>query len=243
MLRPNFFFFLVNALLLLFSVKGFAQGDTVKLRIGITDSYTKRAVKGASVVDRTTGTTATTDINGYVETKAGRHDQLFIVASGYHALPISVGDSLGDNPFFLHLMIEPFSAGLNQSVIITGNKTLDNIGVDKQHLGITPPELKKPKIPVTNVVAQLYDKFGHDGKEREALKKDMISDDRWKVMTEYLNYCNDKKLIDLEQDKYGEFINYCDMSIAYLKTHADYEILTAISHKFETFAREKGLMK
>jgi len=221
----------------------FAQNDTVRLRFSITDSYTKRGVKGANVVNRTTGAAATTDINGYVETKVGRHDQLYIFATGYKALPFSVADSTSEQPYFLHLVIEPFTAGLNQSVIITGSKSLDRIGDDKRALGKTPPELKKPKIPITNVLAQMYDKFGAEGREREALKKQMVSDDRWKVMTEYLNYCNEKQLINLPEDHFGDFINFCDMSIAYLKVHADYEILVAITNKFEAYAKERGLPK
>jgi hypothetical protein len=238
--------FLIAAFLPVFLLVGqsiFGQSDTVKLRFSITDAYTKRGVMGASIVNRTTNSVAITDTNGYVVTRASVADQIYIVAPGYHAIPVSIADSTGKQTYFLHVAIEPFTAGLDRPVIITGNKTLDNIGQDKQHLGMTPPELKRPKIPVADVFGLLYDRVGARGKEREALKRDMVADDRWKVMTEYLNYCNEKELINLPKESYNDFINYCNMSVAYLKSHADYEILVAISHKFEDYAKEHGLVK
>jgi hypothetical protein len=227
-------------LLIFFSQAATAQADTAKLRVIVSDSYTKRGVEGASVVNRTSGTVAKTDINGYVEAKAMRTDQLYIFATGYHSLPFSIADSTGKQTYFLRLIIEPFTAGLSQSVIILGNKSLEGIGTDRKSLGQTPAELKKPKIPVLDVLDYLSDKVGARGKEREKLKKEMVADDKWKVMTEYLNYCNERKLISLPAENYNDFITYCDMSVAYLKARSDYEIISAISSKFETYKKEKG---
>ncbi len=221
----------------------YGQHDTVKLRFSITDAYSKRGVPLASIVNRTNGSVAITDTNGYVITKAEKHDQLYIVAPGYHALPVSVADSSGKPVYFLHLFIEPFSAGIDRPVVITGNKTLENIGQDKQNLGLVPAELKRPKIPIADIMGILYDRVGARGKERETLKKDIAVDDLWKVMTEYLNYCNEKELINLPKEEYNDFIRFCNMTVPYLKTHQDYEILTAISHKFEDYAKEKGYKK
>ena len=227
------------ALLFLWQL-AWGQGDTVKLRFIITDSYSKTGVPGASVVNRTSGVVVVTDINGYAETKALKDDKLYIFSTGYHSLPVSIGDSTGKQIYFLRLKIEPFTAGLDQSVIILGNKTLENIGADKQHLGQTPVELQKPKIGIFDVLDLLSDKVGARGKEREKLKKEMVSDDRWKVMNEYLNYCNERKLISLPEEDYGDFISYCDMSVAWLKGHSDYEIIAAISSKFESFPKHKA---
>ena len=71
----------------------------------------------------------------------------------------------------------------------------------------------------------------------------MAVDDLWKVMTEYLNYCNEKELITLPKEEYNDFIRFCNMTVPYLKTHQDYEILVAISHKFEDYSKEKGYKK
>ena len=229
--------------LLLIGQTAFGQSDTVRLRFSIIDAYAKKGVAGASVVNRTNGSVAITDSNGYVITKAATHDQLYIVAPGYHALPVSIADSSGKQTYFLHLAIEPFTAGIDRPVVITGNKTLENIGQDKQNLGLVPPELKRPKIPIADVFGLLYDRVGARGKEREALKRDMAVDDLWKVMTEYLNYCNEKELITLPKEEYNDFIRFCNMTVPYLKTHQDYEILVAISHKFEDYSKEKGYKK
>ncbi len=222
-------------------VKG--QNDTVKLRVIITDAYSKTGVQGASVVNRTTGSVTVTDINGYLETTAGRNDKLYIFATGYHSIPVLLADSIIKQSYFLRLVIEPFTAGLDKSVIILGNKSLENIGADKQHLGQTPAELQKPKIGIFDVMAQLSDKVGARGKEREKLKKEIVSNDRWKVMSEYLNYCNERKLISLPEEEYGDFIEYCNMQVAWLKGHSDYEIISAISTKFEAYSKQKSEKK
>lgn len=221
-------------------LQAMAQADTVKLRFIITDAFTKRSVQGANVVNRTTGTVVATDVNGYAETTALRGDQMYIFTTGYHAVPFSVADSAPRPSYFLRITIEPFTAGLNQSVIILGGKTIENIGTDKQHLGQTPDELKKPKIPALEVMDKLYDKVSERGKEREKLKKEMVADDQWKVMSEYLNYCNERDLIKLPQEEYNDFIGFCNFSVSWLKARSDYEVISAISVKFEEYRKQKA---
>ena len=242
-LRKKLYCLATAGTMILLCLNARGQSDTVKLRFIVTDAFTKRSVQGANVVNRTSGTVVSTDVNGYVETTALRNDKLYVFTTGYHSQAVSIEDSVVKPSYFFRIVIEPFSTGLDQNVIILGGKTLDNIGADKQHLGQTPSDLNKPKIPALEVMDKLYDKVSARGKEREKLKKEMVADDQWKVMSEYLNYCNERSLITLPQEEYNDFISFCSFNIAWLKGHGDYDIISAICAKFEEYRKQKAPAK
>lgn len=223
---------------------GFSQTDTVNIKLNVTDGYTKKALSGVSIINPKSGVTIATNYKGFAEEVIHRTDTLFLFFPGYRTIAFSVADSLRKSVYNLHLVIEPFSTGLSKDVVIKGSKSLEQIEEERKRLGITPKELERPEIePFTSPISALYEILSSRAKERETLKKQISEDNRRKIFKELLNYYNENHLIDLPEDHYDDFINYCNLPLDYLKYKSDYEITKTIMTLYKKYARLSGLEK
>ena len=229
--------------LLLIANIAVAQNDTVRIKGSISDSYTRRAVPGVSIINPKSSLTVATDGKGFFETVIHRTDTLFLFLPGYHTTKFSIADSAKKNLYILHLILEPLSMGLSQGVIIRAPKSLEEIEAERKKMGITPKELDRPEMIITSPISALYEMFSGRAKEREKLKGQMKEDERRKIFKELLNYYNENGLIDLPEKNYDAFIDFCNLPVEFLKYNSDYEITKTIVTQYNKYGRQSGLIK
>ena len=234
------------AILLLLSLSflsSFSQSTKVKIKLSVFDGYSRRALAGVNVIDPKISETFATDGSGYAEHQIYQRDTLFVFFPGYKTIQISVADSVAKSEYALFIFLSPFAIGLHD-VIVKAPKTLDQIEEERKRLGITPKELDRPKLePFSSPISALYEVFSARAKEREKLKGQLQEDDRQKVFKELLNYYNEKKLIDLPESHYDDFIKFCNLPLDYLKTHSDYDIMKTVTTSYKKYIRLSGLEK
>ncbi len=212
------------------------------IKVTVTDAYTKKPIAGASIINPKSSANIITDAKGYVEAKIAKEDPFFLFYPGYRSLKFSVADSISKNEYVLNFIIDPFSTGLNHDVIIKAPKSLEKIEEERKRLGMTPKELETPKInPFTSTISALYEMLSARVKEKQKLRKQIIEDDRRKVFRELLNYYNEKQLIDLPEDHYDDFIDFCNLPLDFLKHESDYEIMKSITTLYKKYTRLGGL--
>jgi hypothetical protein len=229
--------------LLLVAGHAIAQSDTIRVRASIHDYYTKRAIPGVSIVNPKSSATVSTNHEGYFETVIKRTDTLFLFMPGYRTAKFAVPDSIKKGVYAAHLALEPLSTGLNQSVIIKAPKTLEQIEEERKKLGITPKELDRPEIVITSPISALYEMLSGRAKEREKLKKQIVANEQRKVFRELLDYYNENGLIDLPEDHYDSFIDYCNLPVDFLKYNTDYEITKTIVEMYKKYGLNSGLIR
>ena len=231
--------------LLLLSVAALvqAQPDTVFLKLTVTDSYTKRALSGVSVIHSKTSITQPTSDKGMLEEKVTEGDLLFLFFPGYKTTRFNVPDTVPGGVYAISVALEPMTTGLNQAVIIKAPKTLEEIEEERKKLGITPKELERPEISFTSPISALYELLSGRAQEREKLKQQISDDNRRKIFRELLNYYNENGLIDLPERDYEEFITYCNLPLEFLKYNSDYEITKTIIGLYNKYGRETGIIK
>ena len=221
-----------------------AQNDTVVIKGNIVDYYTHKPISGVSIINPISSRFGTTDSKGAFYERINKRDTLFLFYPGYRTTKFSVSDSTLKAEYVFHFVLEPLSTGLSQGVVIRAPKTLEQIENDRKNLGKTPHELDKPEEDVfTSPISALYDLLSARSKEREKLKKQMVEDDRRRIFRELLNYYNEKKLIDLPEDHYDSFIDFCNLPIEFLKYNSDYEIAKTITALYNKYGRLNGLIK
>lgn len=221
----------------------FSQNDTVTLKLTITDSYGKRPLSGASLINQRASTTVGSNSKGYVETTILKSDPIFLFSPGFTTIKLSLDDSVLKREYNLHIAMEPLTTGFSGQVIIKGTKSLEKIEEERRKLGTTPKELQKPEMEITSPISALYDLLSNRAKEREKLKSQILEDDRKKIFRELLNYYNENHLIDLPEDHYDDFIRYCNLPLNYLKYKSDYEITNTIVTMYHKYAFTSGLVK
>ena len=237
-LRTTIFTFL-----LLTGFASFSQSNPVKVKISVLDNVSKRPLAGVNIIDPKITSTFATDGNGFVEYNINWKDTLFVFFPGYKTIQISVADSAYQKEFTLFVFLNPFAIGLHD-VVIKAPKTLEQIEEERKRLGITPKELQRPEIqPFSSPISALYEVFSARAKEREKLKGQIAEDDRQKVFKELLTYYNERKLIDLPESHFEDFIKFCNLPIDYLRTHSDYEIMKTVTTNYKKYIRLSGLEK
>lgn len=231
-----------SILFLLCGLCAFSQPATVRIKLAIFDGYSKRALAGVNIIDPKISETFATDGSGYAEHNIHQRDTLFIFFPGYKTIQISVADSAIKSEYTLYIFLTPFAIGLHD-VVVKAPKTLEQIEDERKRLGITPKELDRPKMEISSPISALYEVFSERAKEREKLKGQMKEDERQKVFKELLTYYNEKKVIDLPERNFDDFIKFCDLPLDYLKTHTDYEIMKTITTYYKKYIRLSGLEK
>lgn len=218
-----------------------AQADTVIIRGNVIDSYTRKPVSGVSIINPKSNEPHVTDGRGAFYFPIIKTDTLFLFYPGYRTTKFSVSDSILRYEYALLLYMEPLNTGLNQSVIIKAPKTLEDIEAERKKLGTTPKELERPIIePFSSPISALYELLSNRAQEREKLKNQIIEDDRRRIFKELLNYYNENGLIDLPEDHYDSFINYCNLPIEFLKYNTDYEITKTVIDAYRKYIRQQG---
>jgi len=231
----------IVSLLLVSFLGSFSQ--PVKVRISVFDNVSKRALAGVNIIDPKITATFATDAGGNVTYNINQHDTLFVFFPGYKTIQVSVADSIPKNEYVLLIYLNPFAIGLHD-VVIKAPKTLEQIEDERKKLGITPKELERPEIqPFASPISALYEIFSARAKEREKLKGQIAEDDRQKIFKELLNYYNERKLIDLPENHYDDFIKFCNLPADYLKSHSDYDIMKTITTSYKKYIRLSGLEK
>lgn len=232
---------LISTCFFLSSLLIFSQTDTVTIRGNVIDSYTRQPVSGVSIIDPKSNYPRVTDNRGAFYFTILKTDTLFLFYPGYKTAKFSVSDSVLKKEYALLLYIEPLNTGLNQSVVIKPNKTLEDIEAERRKLGTTPKELDRPIIePFTSPISALYELLSGRAQEREKLKKQIIEDDRRKIFIELLKYYNESGLIDLPEEHYEQFINYCNLPLDFLKYNTDYEITKTVIDAYKKYVRLQG---
>jgi len=238
--------FIRPVILLLLSLSflsSFSQSDKVKIKLSVFDGYSRRALAGVNIIDPKISETFATDASGFAEHLIYQHDTLFVFFPGYKTIQVSVTDSVGKSEYALFIFLSPFAIGLHD-VVVKAPKTLEQIEAERKRLGITPKELERPEIqPFSSPISALYEVFSARAKEREKLKGQIQEDDRQKVFKELLTYYNEKKITDLPEKNFDDFIKFCNLPLDYLKNHSDYEIMKTITTDYKKYIRLSGLEK
>lgn len=218
-------------------------GDTISVKLKVTDLYTNFKLGGVSVINQQAGVTLATDMEGVVDIKGDKGTGLFLFYPGYRTTRLILTDSAGKKSYNMYIAIEPLSASLNQPVVIKAPKTLEDIEAERKKLGITPRELQKPEVVFTSPITALYDILSNRAKERDKLREQIAEDDKRRIFKELLLYYNENGLMDLPEEYFEDFITYCNLPTDYLKVSTDYEITKTVIGLYKRYGLDRGFIK
>jgi hypothetical protein len=216
----------------------------VKLKGYVYDLYTNKPMRGVSVINPKSGFTYGTDGTGHFEIEINKTDTLFLFCPTYKTIKFSVSDSALHYVYELNLAIEPVSQTTSSAIVIVAPKTLEEIEEERRKLGQTPKELERGEIsPFTSPISAIYEMLSQRSKQKEHLKEQIKEDDRRRIFKELLRYYNENALIDLPEENYEDFINYCNLPLEFLKYESDYTITKTIMDAYNKYALNNGLIK
>jgi hypothetical protein len=191
------------------------------------------------IINKRTNTGTFADAEGKFDLTALQADTLLFSIIGYHTKKVCLKDSVLKKQYYIEVEMQKLQYTLKE-ISVFGTRTLNDIDKDIRRLDSTRrsryyKEINGLESPIT----YLYERFSKFGKskqkvaewENEDLKRDILKD----LFRLYVK----NEIIDLTEEEFDAFIEYCNLSEEFIKTASQFELVMAIKGKFEAFSAGK----
>jgi len=227
-----FFFFLTG---LFISCTSLYAQETITVEGIVYDNDTKLALPQLMVINAKTGLGMFADAEGKFSVKISKTDTLAFSCVGYHLKKVSLNDSAAKQKYYLTIQMNKLQYTLKE-ISVFANRSLNEIDKDIAKLDSTSAYASfKDVNGLESPITYLYMRFSKFGKsktlvaelENEDLKKQILKD----LFRLYIKY----EIIELNEEEFDAFIKYCNLSEEFIKTASQFELVTAIKAKYESF--------
>lgn len=209
-----------------------AQNDVVRITGSAFDNETGAKLINILVVNKTNGNGTFGDKFGDYNLKINKNDSIVISAFGYASLVFSLKDSLLKSSYSISPRLNKPIYYL-KPVTIIAERELEDIESDIQELGYTKEDYMLSGINAANSpITFLYQAFSRRERSKR-LVAELLNDDRKRaLLKELFRKYIDYEIIDLEDDEFDEFIDYCSVSESFMKSSSQYEFLMYIKYMY-----------
>ena len=173
--------------------------------------------------------------SGDFEIKVKRSDTILVGANGFATSKISIADSSVKESYYINVVLRGLEVKLKE-VAIFAPRDLNEIYEDIEKLGFNRKDhlitgIDALQSPITALYASLSRKeqrkieayeLMNEGKRRELLK-------------ELFKRFVDNKIIDLSEEQFDDFVDFCDVSDDFMKNSSQYEFIEFIKMKFRLY--------
>ena len=173
--------------------------------------------------------------DGTFRTFINRSDTLLIGSTGYASVKICFADSLPLDSYYVDVKLHRLSVQLKE-VRIFSPRDLDEIEKDIRKLGYNKEDYELSGVNAfESPITFLYQQFS----KLEQLKRhnrERINDDkRRKLLKELLHRYVAWEIIDLEDDDFDRFIDFCNVSESFMKQSTQYDFIEFIKGRFMVY--------
>jgi len=199
----------------------------------VQDAKNKQAVLNEiMIINLTTQNGFFSKADGSFQTRIQRADTLLIGATGYSSKRICFRDSLERDSFFIEIKLNKLSIQLKEVSIIS-QRDLKEIEKDIQKLGYNKKDYEVSGIDALNSpITFLYQQFSRVEKLKQHNRERINEDRRRNLLKELLHKYVAWEIIDLDDNEFDYFIDYCKVSEEYMKTSTQYDFIDYIKRKY-----------
>ena len=237
-------YFLISCFLLVAFISTPAQQNPlIIIRGEIKDIDTKRNLSSASIINPKYGITEILMPDGTFSIKAKQSDTLFVFLPGYQTIRFSVSDSVAQPEYKVTLYMQGMIV-YGPTVVVKPKKGLEQIEKDRNALGEIPKEFQANKVSgFTSPLSALYELVSNEAQQKKKLREQVVEDNRRKVFYSLFDYYRDNRVMDVPEDHYDAFIDYCDLPLDFLKYSSDYQITKTLVDQYNKYSRLTGIVK
>jgi hypothetical protein len=161
-------------------------------------------------------------------------DTLLFSAIGFKTKKMCFKDSIAKNKFYVEVPLQKLQYDLAE-VSVFAPRTLNDIQKDIDKLGVKKTYSVEGINAVESPITYLYERFSKFGKakqkvaawENEDLKRDVLKD----LFRLYVKY----DIIQLNDDEFDAFVKYLNLSDEFIQNATQFELVTAIKGRYESF--------
>ncbi|MFN5325225.1 MAG: hypothetical protein ACK5C5_09930 [Bacteroidota bacterium] len=233
MIRINFIFFCF-----LFTIGNayfVSAQEKVVLTGAVIDELGTNPVQNLMVVSKRTQQGYFSGFDGRFKVSVDLNDTIIIAATGYSTLKIAVADSIAKGVYDLRISMPRLQVNLKPVEIFT-KRDLDEIEREIQTLGFDESDYMLDGIDaISSPITALYLAFSKRERSKRLVAEMRNNDKRRSLLKELFRKYVDYEIIDLENEEFDRFIDFCRVSDDFLKSSTQYDFIMYVKKRFEVF--------
>ncbi|MBK9420183.1 MAG: hypothetical protein IPN44_03925 [Flavobacteriales bacterium] len=187
------------------------------------------------IVNRRTRTGAFANTDGSFSTRALRNDTLLIGAGGYVTRTLPLGEFADDDLQNLRITLRPWSIDL-KPVAVLPQRTLKQIQDDIAKLGYNEKDYRESGVDAfVSPITFLYQEFSKRERSKREVAQLQNEDRKRELLRELLQQYVDYGIINLSDDSFDDFIDFCAVPEDMLKGLSQYDFLIYVKKKYELY--------
>ena len=216
--------------------------DSSKITISgyaIDSKNPERRLDDLMIINLRTSQGAFGRADGYFKVDILKTDTFLVASTGYEYKRLCFADTAYKPNYYIRVPIIKLNVTLKE-VNIFSPRDLQSIYTDKQKLGYNKKDFEISGInALSSPITFLYQEFN----ALERLKRhnaERINNEKRKELLRQLfsNYVA-HDIINLDDNEFDDFINFCNVPENYLKTASQYDFCIYIKQRFEVYAMMK----
>lgn len=223
-------------LLMLITRPVFAQQlQPVKVS-GTVVSKDKLPLLAVMIVNKRTSSGIGADVTGNFSIQVLRTDTILVSAYGHQVQRLCFKDSVFKDEYKVKIELSQLAVQL-QAVNVEAPKTLNQVKKEIDQLGVKDTRLTSSTVKdaVQSPVTFLYERFSKFARSKQLVAEMENEDRKQEVLKSLFRIYIKYDIINLDESEFDRFIKYCNLSEEFIKTATEYDLVTAIQKKYETF--------
>lgn len=174
--------------------------------------------------------------DGTFEVNALRTDTLLIGSVGHRTATITMADSTAKAEYRVHVRLLPLQVQLAEVEIIS-QRTLQEIQRDIEKLGYRERDYRISQVDaLQSPITFLYQEFSRRERSKRMVAQLRNEDRKRELLRELLQQYVAYDIINLNDDAFDDFIDFCQVPDAVIKGLSQYDFLLYMKKKYELYA-------
>lgn len=187
------------------------------------------------IVNRRTRTGTFAAVNGTFTTQALTTDTLLIGAGGYVTRTVPLNEFTTAELADLKIVLKPWQIDL-KPVAVLPERTLKQIQADIDKLGYNEKDYRTMGVDaLQSPITFLYQSFSKRERSKREVAELRNADNMRALLKELLHMYVEYDIINLSNDSFDDFIDFCNVPEATLKGLSQYEFLVYVKKKYELY--------
>ncbi len=195
------------------------------------------------VINKRTNTGVFADAEGKFSISAYQSDTILFSVVGFNTKKVCLKDSIIKKQYYIEVEMQRLQYTLKE-VSVFGTRSLSDIDKDIAKLDSTRRRRAYQDINgLESPITYLYERFSKFGKSKQKVAEWENRDLKEDILKDLFRLYIKNDIIDLSEEEFEEFIEYCNLSESFIKNASQFELVMAIKGKYEAFAAGKDYYK
>lgn len=220
------------------SVVSNAQPEPITIKGNAVNTQHEGGLYQVIIINQRNSTGLMAEPNGHFTFKALKTDTILISASGFSVRKICFKDSLPKKEYTVTIVLDSMHYNLAE-VKVYPTKNLRDVNNERSTVGDIPNTNSYKDInAIGSPIEYLYERFSRLEQSKRKVAQLENEEKKREVLKDLFRIYIRHDIINLSDEKFEKFIDYCNFSDSFIRNATDYDLVMAIKYKYEQFEKK-----